>query len=236
MAAKRRGRRRSRRTTSTGQGILIIVLLLVAGAVLAGRLGSDAEPAEAPPGNVPTPANASEAADLLDTLPVEREASEEGYVRAAFGDGWGEARNGCDVRDEVLAAESTEPVTRRRDGCSVASGNWVSLYDRYQTPDPSELEVDHLVPLAEAWVSGADEWGPARRRAFANDLRRPDALIAVTEAINQSKSDRDPAEWMPPSRAAWCRYATAWIVQKAAWELSVDRAEERALGNILNGC
>jgi len=75
MVAKRRGRRRSRRTTSTGQGILIIVLLLVAGAVLAGRLGSDAEPAEAPPGNVPTPANASEAAVLLDTLPVEREAS-----------------------------------------------------------------------------------------------------------------------------------------------------------------
>jgi hypothetical protein len=234
---RRRRSRRSRRSSGgSGKAILLIVLLLVVGTVLAGRLRDDAEPAEAPPADAPAPVTPSEAAEVLATLPVADESGEDAYQRAAFGEGWGDARNGCDVRDEVLAQESTEPVARGADGCSVRSGNWVSLYDRYQTPDPAELEVDHMVPLAEAWASGAAEWGPARRRAFANDMRRPDALIAVTAATNQSKSDRDPAEWMPPSRAAWCRYATAWITQKAAWELTVDRAERRALGNVLNGC
>jgi len=71
---------------------------------------------------------------------------------------------------------------------------------------------------------------------YANDTRRPDALIAVTAAMNQSKSDRDPAEWLPPNRDAWCRYADAWIAQKAAWKLTIDPAERDALRNVLTSC
>jgi hypothetical protein len=71
---------------------------------------------------------------------------------------------------------------------------------------------------------------------YANDLNRRDALIAVTAATNQSKSDRDPAEWMPPNRDAWCRFAAAWITQKATWHLTIDPAERDALRNVLTSC
>jgi hypothetical protein len=174
----------------------------------------------------------------LAALPVAAESGSARYERMNFGDGWRVDRDGCDTRDDVLAAESRVPVTRARNGCTVTRGDWLSLYDGYSTPDPDELEIDHMVPLAEAWESGASSWTPAERERYANDTdpHRPDALVAVTAATNRSKSDRDPAEWMPPNRDAWCRYATAWITQKRAWHLTVDPAERRALRNVLATC
>lgn len=173
---------------------------------------------------------------LLAGLVVEPEAGGGSYEREEFGRGWAEAGADCDVRDEVLAVESTVDVVRGADGCTVERGSWVSLYDGYSTPDPAELEIDHLVPLAEAWASGASAWPDARRAAFYNDTRHADALIAVTAATNRSKGDKDPAEWMPSARDSWCRYATAWVVQKQAWRLTIDAAEKRALTNVLAGC
>ena len=176
------------------------------------------------------------ARDLLAGLTVAGESGGDDYERDAFGDGWGAAGDGCDVRDEVLAVESTVEVTRGDDGCEVVRGRWVSLYDGYSTPDPTELEVDHMVPLAEAWASGARAWPEDRRVAYANDTRRPDALVAVTAATNRAKSDKDPAEWMPSKRESWCRYAAAWITQKHAWQLTIDGAEKTALTNVLATC
>jgi uncharacterized protein DUF1524 len=174
----------------------------------------------------------------LGALTVTREGTSDSYERTAFGDGWLVGRDGCDTRDEVLAAESRVPATRGRDGCTVTRGDWLSLYDGYSTPDPGELDIDHMVPLAEAWESGASSWTPDQRERYANDTdsHRPDALVAVTAAMNRSKSDRDPAEWMPPNRDAWCRYATAWITQKRAWHLTIDPAERRTLRNVLASC
>lgn len=176
------------------------------------------------------------ARDLLAGLTVRDESGGGDYRREAFGEGWASAGNGCDVRDEVLAVESTIEVTRGDDGCDVVRGRWISLYDGYSTPDPAELEIDHLVPLAEAWASGARAWPGERRQAYANDTRRPDALVAVTAATNTAKGDKDPAEWMPSKRQSWCRYAAAWISEKHAWRLSVDSAEKTALTNVLAGC
>jgi hypothetical protein len=174
---------------------------------------------------------------LLGTLPVEAEAGEDAYEREAFGEGWLVTAAGCEIRDVVLIAESKVPATRD-EGCDVSAGRWTSLYDGTTTDDPSVLDIDHLVPLAEAWASGASGWDAARRERFANDVnpRRPDALVAVTLASNRSKGDRDPAEWMPARRDVWCRYAAAWIRQKAAWHLTVDRAEHDALAGVLDGC
>nr|WP_291837480.1 HNH endonuclease family protein [Candidatus Microthrix sp.] len=89
-------------------------------------------------------------------------------------------------------------------------GGWLSEYEGYSTPDESELDIDHLVPLAEAWRSGASRWDPARRAAFANDLDAPQTLIAVTAATNRSKSDSDPSDWQPPNTSYWCTYASDW--------------------------
>src|SRR5690606_33368769 len=132
-------------------------------------------------------------------------------------------RDGCDTRAEVLRAESRRP-TDTASGCRVTKGWWLSVYDGYTTDDPGELEIDHLVALHEAWMSGASRWGPERRAAFANDLGHPGALLAVTAATNRSKGSRDPAVWQPPNRDAWCDYAVDWIEVKVRWGLSADDA------------
>ncbi len=108
--------------------------------------------------------------------------------------------NRCDTRCEVLLREF------RRDLDDLPVGGWLSVYDGVRTAESSELDVDHTVALAEAWISGADRWDDARRRDFANDLT-PGALRAVTASVNRSKSDRDPAEWQPPDRSSWCTFA-----------------------------
>jgi len=101
-------------------------------------------------------------------------------------------------------------ATRRR-------GAWTSPYDGETWTDPSDIDIDHL------------------REAFANDMTRPE-LIAVTDNVNQSKSDSDPAEWMPPRRAYWCTYAAGWVEVKHFYELTIDAEEKRALEDTLARC
>jgi hypothetical protein len=148
-------------------------------------------------------------------------------------------KDGCDTRQEVLAEEAQGPVQYGSfDGrcAAVVTGRWTSVYDGIQVTDPGDLDVDHLVPLAEAWRSGAHAWDPERRARFANHLDEPDHLIAVTASSNRSKGDRPPNEWRPPERASWCRYATAWIRVKITWGLTATTAERDALGQMLERC
>jgi hypothetical protein len=116
----------------------------------------------------------------------------------------------CDTREEVLITESRTPAQVDPYGCKVVAGDWFSIYDGVVTDQPGDLDIDHVVALAEAWDSGAASWDTNRRRAFANDLDEPAALIAVTASSNRSKRDEDPAEWRPPRREASCQAATRW--------------------------
>jgi hypothetical protein len=158
-----------------------------------------------------------------------------GYERELFRHWIDADRDGCDTRREVLIAESTTPV-RVGAGCSIVGGSWFSAYDGVTTTDASKFDIDHLVPLKEAWDSGAHAWSDDRREAFANDLRLPDSLIAVSASSNRSKSDRDPADWMPPRAEHHCTYVVAWITVKRAWDLSVDPNEHRKLEQVLANC
>ena len=148
-----------------------------------------------------------------------------GYARSRFGGFVDADRNGCDTPCEVLARQ------RRNDLPGLPNGGWWSAYDAYSTDDSTELEVDHVVALKEAWVSGADGWDDATRGAFYNDLASPE-LLAVTAPVNRSKGDRDPAVWQPPNRDAWCDYVRSWVAVKVKWRLSADEAEVRALSNM----
>ena len=118
---------------------------------------------------------------------------------------------------------------------AATSGSWYSVYDGATWTAASDLDIDHLVPLAEAWDSGADSWTTAQRQAFANDLTRPQ-LIAVTDNVNQSKSDQDPAEWMPSVTSYACTYVRAWVQVKYYYDLSIDSAEKTKLTSVLSGC
>ncbi len=148
---------------------------------------------------------------------------------------WSDAdRDGCDTRDEVLIAESQTPVSVGA-GCGISGGRWFSYYDAQTWTSPADLQIDHVVALSEAWDSGAHTWTTARREAFANDLGFAGSLQAVTGSVNQSKSDSDPAQWLPPVQTARCTYTTTWVAIKWRWGLTVDAAERNRLAELLSG-
>ncbi|MEU8272440.1 DUF1524 domain-containing protein [Sphaerisporangium sp. NPDC049002] len=92
-----------------------------------------------------------------------------------------------------------------------------------------------MVPLAEAWRSGAYAWTTAKRQSFANDLTNAQ-LWAVTDNVNQAKGDSDPASWKPPLTSFWCTYAKAYIDVKYEWGLTVQSSEKSALSTMLGYC
>lgn len=150
---------------------------------------------------------------------------------------WTDADGDClDTRQEVLIAESQSPPKLDSTGCRVLEGLWFDPYTGQQVTDPSRLDIDHLIPLAEAHRSGAGSWTPEERRHFANDLSHPDALIAVTAAANRSKGDRDPALWLPPNESYRCQYVRQWVIAKVTWGLTMDLDEKQAVRDILWNC
>ena len=163
-------------------------------------------------------------------LPVASE-TRSGYDRAKFRH-WSDANGDCqDTRSEVLRQETTAKISG---SCTVVTGQWKSIYDGAVWTQASDVDIDHLVPLAEAWDSGAKKWNSATRKAYANDLGDPRSLIAMTDNLNQSKGDRDPAQWMPAQRR--CTYVAQWVAVKIRWSLKVDQAEKRALKNLGDDC
>lgn len=174
---------------------------------------------------------------LSELLAMLRTATEirTGYDRDLFRHWIDADGDGCNTRYEVLIAEATRTPTVGS-GCSLSGGSWVSLYDGVTFTDPGGMDVDHMVALAEAWDSGARTWSAARRQAFANDLGVSWSLIAVSASTNRSKSDRDPAEWLPPRSAYRCTYLGDWLAVKVRWSLSVDSTERAAIRSFIGGC
>lgn len=171
---------------------------------------------------------------LIAQLIVEPEFTE-GYQRSLFRH-WVDANgNGCDTRREVLISESLTPVSVGP-GCSLSGGIWYSVFDGITSTNPSDFDIDHFVPLAEAWRSGAHRWDSGTRQRFANDLDYEQSLIAVSKSSNRSKADRDPARWMPPNAGYKCEYVYSWVQIKIRWSLSVDSSELAALNSNWLGC
>ncbi|MFI7430708.1 HNH endonuclease family protein [Micromonospora sp. NPDC049836] len=167
-------------------------------------------------------------------LPVATEVRT-GYDRSLF-PLWIDADgDGCNTRYEVLIAEATTKPTIGS-GCSLSGGRWYSYYDNAYWTLTSDLDIDHMVPLAEAWDSGARNWTTSRRQSYANDLGDSRPLVAVTDNVNQAKGDQDPATWMPPYSSARCRYINEWVATKIRWRLTVDTAEKNALTSWANSC
>ncbi len=157
-----------------------------------------------------------------------------GYDRALFVHWIDADKDGCSTRAEVLIAESR---TAAKIGASCfVTGSWRSAYDGLTTTTASRFDIDHVVALKEAWDSGAWDWTSARRKSFANDLGDSRSLRAVSAASNRSKSDKDPAQWLPTLTSFRCTYAREWVVVKVRWTLSVDALERAALKRLLTAC
>ncbi|MBM3659913.1 MAG: HNH endonuclease [Actinobacteria bacterium] len=162
----------------------------------------------------------------------------EGYDRDLFGGDWTDADGDCrDTRAEVLAAQSRVAVTyTSAAACTVATGEWVDPWSGAVSTSARALDVDHTVPLANAWRSGAWAWTAERRLAFANDLAAPGHLLAIPLGENRAKGDDGPEGWRPPARASWCNYAQLWASIKARWDLSATPAEWAALQEMAATC
>jgi len=170
-------------------------------------------------------------------LKITAQSHADTYNREAVFGGWISV-DGCkNTRAEVLIRTSTVPVTFTRSSeCTVKTGRWTDPWSGVTTTVAHEFQIDHTVPLANAWRSGAWSWSHQRRVAFANDLADHLHLVPIVASENASKSDRGPDEWKPPNRAAWCRYARVWDRIKAKWHLTATRAEWNALVGMAASC
>jgi cytochrome c5 len=175
---------------------------------------------------------AADAKSVLSTIKVENEYKT-GYKRSLFIH-WADVNgDGCDTREEILKRDSTSKPQVDPYRCYVVAGDWVSPYDGAKLSDRGDVDIDHVVALKEAWDSGAWAWSESQRKAYANDMTDRRTLIAVTDRVNASKSDKDPSNWMPPLRSYWCTYLGDWISVKARWGLSMDQSEFGRINNLL---
>jgi hypothetical protein len=228
---------------------LVAVLLALTGCTFEWQVeaGSPEPVSSVGQGDVPEgtldPAAASAA---LVSLPVEEKIALDGYERdcgegdgCVFGPAWADVdRNGCDQRNDVLHRDLAEVEVRDgTQGCVVVAGVLDDPYTGTTVPfvkaDAAEVPIDHVVPLAAAWVQGAAAWTADERTAFANDLGN---LMATTREQNSAKGDSTADEWVPPDAAYGCSYATVVITVKDRYGLSVSPAEADALESLLATC
>jgi hypothetical protein len=244
--------RGSTRRDGAARGIVltIVAVLAVLGLLLEGcdlRVQDPGAAGSGRPGSpVTLPSTAADAGRELAALRVVPRPREDGsYVRAAFGSSWSDVDgNGCNQRDDVLQRDAVPGTLRvaRQGACDhdVIAGSWHDPYtgatlvfdDLKDLHQAMAIQIDHVVPLAEAWYSGARDWAPERRVRFANDLSE---LLAVDGPTNESKGDGDPAAWRP-RKGYQCTYARRWIAVKRAWDLTVDASEVAALRQMLAYC
>ncbi|GAA2951924.1 HNH endonuclease family protein [Streptomyces enissocaesilis] len=208
----------------------LVSTLLAAAAVAVAVVAGAAPGAVAAPGD--TVSTTVEKA--VGNLPVVAEDST-GYSSDRFAHWTDPDQDGCNTRAEVVVAEATTPPAV--DGrCTITGGAWHSYYDKRDHSGAGALDVDHLVPVAEAWRSGASGWSDEERQQYANDMADPRVLVAVTASVKRAKGDKDPARWEPADDSADCRYIAEWAAVKGRWGLAVDADELAALQNLVAEC
>ncbi len=182
--------------------------------------------------------NAKSARAALEELEVAPVGSMAGYSREEFDHwssadefGWDVPQESCDARDAALIRDGKD--VQVGESCSVESGKWLDPFTGATFTDPSDIDIDHMVPLANAWRSGASEWDAVERENFAN---APDVLLSVEDNANQSKGDKGPEAWKPPNQSEWCDYAARWTLIKSDYALTINPQEKETLTQMLENC
>jgi len=206
--------------------ILLTIGLLAASSVV------HALPAPAPAPSPPGVPSTVTAKSNLAALTVAAQGPQDGYSRDLFPH-WITQSGACDTREVVLKRDGTNVV--QSSSCAATSGSWYSPYDGATWTAASDVDIDHMVPLSNAWKSGAAAWTTAQRQAYANDLTNPQ-LLAVTDNVNQAKGDKGPEMWKPPLTSYYCTYAKMWVKVKYVYGLTITSAEKTALTSMLNTC
>lgn len=219
--------------------LAIAVLLAVLGIVLA-RVSKPNGPIT---GTLPGDQVAT-AQSRLNALPVKDWAPKNGYDREQFGVAWSDdvsvelGHNRCDTRNDILRRDMKD-AKLDTDGCKVLSGTLADPYTgknitfKQGRESSAAVQIDHIVALSNAWLTGAQDISPEQRRNLANDPRN---LLAVDGPTNQGKGDSDAGEWLPPRKDYQCTYVAKQIEVKTIYKLWVTRAEHDSMAKVLSGC
>jgi hypothetical protein len=221
--------------------VVLLIALAIAGSSLYASLQNHSAQKTIQP--APTPPAASQnasgpAIDKLETLAVKGRAPKTGYSREQFSAGWADV-GGCDMRNYILKRDMTNVITKSATDCTVESGN---LNDPYTgktihftrgATTSSDVQIDHVVAVSDAWQKGAQQLDVSQRAQFYNDSLN---LLAVDGPANDNKGDSDAASWLPPNKAYRCRYVARQIAVKAKYSLWVTQAEHDAIKNVLQAC
>ena len=192
-------------------------------------------------GQAPLEASTMTASAVLETLAVKGRAPKTGYERSQFGPAWSDVdRNGCDTRNDILNRDLTSIIYKPgTHNCLVLSGTLIDPYSGEKiafergVATSSEVQIDHVVALSNAWQTGAFKLTYEKRLAFAND---PMNLLAVKGRLNSQKGDGDAATWLPPRKDIRCAYVAQQIVVKAKYGLWVTPPEKAAMIGLLSKC
>ena len=187
----------------------------------------------------------SESQQKLATLTVAN-ASNSKYDRDEWKH-WKNVRSCWTTREEVLATEAVAGSLSLKDvngnatadlasACEVVSGTWNDPYSGKTFTNPTDLDIDHMIPLNYAAQHGGQAWDSGKKADYANNLAYAGHLIAVDKGENRSKSDKGPSEWKPSNQADWCQYSTDWVSISSTWNLSVTKADSAALTEMLATC
>jgi hypothetical protein len=210
---------------------LVLALVLAVAALAAGC--GEITVVSRPPAAAPT----GSALDAVSRLDVKGRAPKTGYRRDQFGDGWASV-DGCDTRDRILGRDLRAKAFRSASArCVVLSGRLADPYTSatiaFVRGGASEVDIDHVVALGDAWQKGAQRWPRRERVAFAND---PLNLLAVDASANRQKGDGDAATWLPANKAFRCAYVARQVSVKLKYALAVTAAERDAMRRVLGRC
>ena len=227
-----------RRRTRTP--LWVLAALLLVGLAVEHPSGTSSPPSTAAPtvrsSTAPPPADVAATLRQLAALPVKGRAPMTGYRRSRYGEAWVDVdHNGCRTRDDILTRDLLD--RQYRDRCVVVAGTLLDPYTHelvtFRKADAAEVQIDHVVALADAWQKGAQQWSQDKRVAFAND---PLELLAVGRRVNEEKSNSDAASWLPPYKPFRCAFVTRQVQVKARYGLWVTAAERDAIRRVLSGC
>lgn len=155
------------------------------------------------------------------------------YNRDDYGSAWSDDdKDGYNTREEVLIRDNkaTKDGTVILNG-KVNKGKWICPYTGTITTDPLKMDIDHVVPLSEAHISGAYQWTSAKKHQYYNYLKDSIELIAASGSANKSKGDKDPSQWMPSKNK--CIYILNWVKIKKDWNLTMDPVESTYIAKFM---
>lgn len=178
----------------------------------------------------------AKAISLLEWKKVEQQFSEpqEKYNRLGHFGRWirDPRTTGCfNTRQQILYENSRVPVTLKNKSCVVESGEWEDPYTGTIFEQASDVQIDHVVPLKNAYISGAWTWSNRQRCVYANFQGNNFHLLAVSGTENMRKGDRSPAEYLPPRIEYRCEYLKNWLMVKKIWGLALHPTEAIAIAN-----